>query len=62
MLWGCNAFYAEVEQLVRVRVGSELVQVLTGDDVRVEMDEPVLLEVPPDRFFLFDAESEQRII
>ncbi len=50
------------EQLIRVRVGSELVQVLTGDDIHVDMDEPVLLEVPPDRFFLFDAESEQRIV
>jgi multiple sugar transport system ATP-binding protein len=50
------------EQLVRVRVGPELVQVLTGDDIHVDMDEPVLLEVPPDRFFLFDAESEKRIV
>jgi multiple sugar transport system ATP-binding protein len=49
------------EQLVRVRVGSELVQVLTGDQVQVAMDEHVLLEVPPDRFFLFDAETEKRI-
>lgn len=50
------------EQLVRVRVGKELVQILTGDDVQVDMDETVLLEVPNDRFFLFDAETEQRII
>lgn len=50
------------EQLIRVRAGSELVQVLTGDDIHVDMDEPVLLEIPADRFFLFDAESEQRIV
>ena len=49
------------EQLVRVRVGSELVQVLTGDDVQVDMDETVLLEVPADRFFLFDVQTEKRI-
>ena len=49
------------EQLVRVRVGSELMQVLTGDQVQVAMDQPVMLEVPPDRFFLFDAETEKRI-
>lgn len=34
--------------------------VLTGDDVRVDMDEPVLLEVPLVASSLFDAESEQR--
>ena len=49
------------EQLIRVRVGSELVQILTDDTVHVDMDEPVLVEVPPDRFFLFDAQSERRI-
>jgi len=49
------------EQLVRVRVGSELVQVLTGDDFQVDMDETVLLEVPADRFFLFDIQTEKRI-
>jgi ABC-type sugar transport system ATPase subunit len=50
------------EVLVRVRVGKELVQVLTGDDVFVDLDEPVSLEIPPDRFFLFDTETEKRII
>lgn len=50
------------EVLVRVRVGKELVQVLTGDDVSVDLDEPVTLEIPPDRFFLFDTETEKRII
>jgi hypothetical protein len=49
------------EQLVRVRVGAQLLQILTGDDIQVAMDQPVLLEVLPDRFFLFDAETEQRI-
>lgn len=49
------------EQLVRVRIGAELVQVLTSDDIHVAMDEPVLLEVPPDRLFLFDARTEKRI-
>jgi ABC-type sugar transport system ATPase subunit len=50
------------EVLVRVRVGQELVQVLTGDDVQVDLDEPVTLEIPPDRFFLFDTETEKRIV
>jgi multiple sugar transport system ATP-binding protein len=49
------------EQLVRVRVGQELVQVLAGDELQVDMDEPVSLEIPPDRFFLFDAETEKRV-
>ncbi len=49
------------EQLVRVRVGGELVQVLTSDDFVVDLDEQVYLEVESDRFFLFDQETEQRI-
>jgi ABC-type sugar transport system ATPase subunit len=49
------------EQLVRVRVGSEIVQILTSDDFEVGLDEEVLLEVESDRFFLFDQETEQRI-
>jgi len=50
------------EVLVRVRVGSELVQVLTTDEIQVDLDEPVTLEIPPDRFFLFDTETEKRIV
>ncbi len=50
------------EQLVRVRVGQELVQVMTDDDVHADMDEPVSIEIPSDRFFLFDTETEQRIV
>ena len=46
---------------MRVRVGWELVQVLTGDDVSVQMDQAVLLNIPQDRIFLFDAETEKRI-
>lgn len=49
------------EQLVRVRVGKELVQVLSDDHIQVAMDEPVALEIPSDRFFLFDARTEERI-
>lgn len=49
------------EQLVRVRVGKELVQILTSDDFRVDLDEQVYLEIPSDRFFLFDAKTEKRI-
>jgi len=49
------------EQLVRVRVGDAVVQILTGDDVKVDMDETVSLEISPDRVFLFDAETEKRI-
>jgi multiple sugar transport system ATP-binding protein len=49
------------EQLVRVRVGSEIVQILTGDDFEVGLDEEVYLEVQSDRFFLFDQQTEQRI-
>lgn len=50
------------EQLVRVRVGKELVQALTGDNVHVDLDQPVSLEIPPDRFFLFDSATEKRVI
>jgi ABC-type sugar transport system ATPase subunit len=50
------------EVLVRVRVGTELVQVMTTDEVQVDLDEPVTLEIPPDRFFLFDTKSEKRIV
>jgi ABC-type sugar transport system ATPase subunit len=49
------------EQLVRVRVGADLVHVITEDTVRVGLDELVSLEIPPDRFFLFDSVSENRI-
>ena len=49
------------EQLVRVRVGKEIVQILTGDDFKVGLDEEVLLEVESDRFFLFDQSTEKRI-
>jgi multiple sugar transport system ATP-binding protein len=49
------------EVLIRVQVGKELVQVLTDDSVNVEMDEQVSLEIPSERFFVFDAETEQRI-
>ena len=60
----CTVYVSEplgTEQLVRVRVGQELVQVLTGDDVTVGMDEAVLLQIPEDRIFLFDTETEKRI-
>jgi hypothetical protein len=30
--------------------------------VQVDLDEPVTLEIPPDRFFLFDTKSEKRIV
>jgi ABC-type sugar transport system ATPase subunit len=50
------------EVLVRVRVGKELVQVMTTDEIQVDLDEPVILEIPPDRFFLFDIKSEKRIV
>jgi hypothetical protein len=46
---------------VRVRVGSEIVLILTSDDFELELDEEVLLEVESDRFFLYDQETEQRI-
>jgi multiple sugar transport system ATP-binding protein len=49
------------ETLVRVRVGKELMQVLADDKVQVALDEKVSLEVPPDRFFLFDTVTEKRI-
>jgi multiple sugar transport system ATP-binding protein len=49
------------EQLVRVRVGREQVQILTADDFAVDLDEVVYLEIEPERMFLFDAESENRI-
>ncbi len=49
------------EQLIRVRAGKELVQILTDDNIQVKMDESVALEIRPDRFFLFDAETEQRV-
>jgi len=49
------------EQLVRVRVGKELVQILTSDDFVVRLDEQVYLEVESDRFFLFDQETDKRI-
>jgi multiple sugar transport system ATP-binding protein len=60
----CSVYVSEplgTEQLVRVRVGQDLVQVLTGDDVTVDMDQTVLLDIPVDRIFLFDAETEKRI-
>ena len=50
------------EQLVRVRVGKEIVSILTEDTLMVDMDEPVSLVVAPDRFFLFDAKSEKRVL
>jgi ABC-type sugar transport system ATPase subunit len=49
------------EQLVRVRVGKEIVQILTADDFIVDLDEQVYLELESERFFLFDAETERRI-
>ena len=60
----CSVYVSEplgTEQLVRVRVGQELVQILTGDDVSVAMDESIMIEIPIDRVFLFDAETEKRI-
>ena len=50
------------EQLVRVRVGKEIVSILTEDTLMVDMDEAVSLVVAPDRFFLFDAQSEKRVL
>jgi ABC-type sugar transport system ATPase subunit len=50
------------ETLVRVRVGKELVQVLADDKVRVDLDEKVSLEIPPDRFFVFDTTTEKRVL
>jgi multiple sugar transport system ATP-binding protein len=50
------------EQLVRVRVGKEIVSILTEDTLKVDMDEAVSLVVAPDRFFLFDAKSEKRVL
>lgn len=49
------------ELLVRVRVGNEMVQVMTSDDFEVGLDEAVMLEIPEDRIFLFDAGTEFRI-
>jgi multiple sugar transport system ATP-binding protein len=49
------------ETLVRVRVGKDLMQVLADDKVQVALDEKVSLEVPSDRFFLFDTVTEKRI-
>jgi ABC-type sugar transport system ATPase subunit len=49
------------EQLVRARVGKEIVQILTADDFVVGLDEKVYLELESERFFLFDTESERRI-
>ncbi len=60
----CSVYVAEplgTEQLVRVRVGKDLVQVITGDDVSVDLDQMVMLDIPADRIFLFDAETEERI-
>jgi hypothetical protein len=48
--------------LVRVRVGKEIVSILTEDTLIVDMDEAVSLVVAPDRFFLFDAKSEKRVL
>jgi ABC-type sugar transport system ATPase subunit len=50
------------ETLVRVRVGKELVQVLADDKVKVDLDEPVGLEIPADRFFVFDTTTEKRVL
>jgi multiple sugar transport system ATP-binding protein len=49
------------ELLVHVKIGREMVQAVTSDDVQVEMNNPISLEIPPDRFFLFDAKTELRI-
>ncbi len=49
------------EILIRVRVGGELVQLLTDDTLDWSMDQPVFLEFPHDRFLLFDATTEKRI-
>lgn len=60
----CQVYVSEplgAEQLVRVRLGGELVQILTGDDVVVDMDQQITIEIPMDRVFLFDAETEKRI-
>lgn len=51
-----------VETLVRVRVGKELVQVLADDKVKVDLDEAVGLEIPADRFFVFDTTTEKRVL
>jgi len=50
------------EQLVRVRVGKEIMSILTEDTLKVDMDEPVSLVVAPDRFFLFDSVTEKRVL
>ena len=50
------------ETLVRVRVGKELVQVLADDKVKVDLDEAVGLEIPADRFFVFDTTTEKRVL
>jgi multiple sugar transport system ATP-binding protein len=49
------------EQLVRVRVGEQIVQLLTSDALRVDMDEPVQLEIPTERFLLFDSVTGKRV-
>jgi ABC-type sugar transport system ATPase subunit len=50
------------ELLVRVRVGEDLIQAQTEDSYDFKMDQSISLEIPPDRFFIFDAETEQRIV
>jgi len=49
------------EWLVRVRVGQELVHILSREAHSFELDERVYLEVPAERMFLFDAKTEKRI-
>jgi ABC-type sugar transport system ATPase subunit len=59
-----NVYVAEPlggEQLVRVRVGEQIVQLLTSDTFRVEMNEPVMLEIPTERFLLFDSATGKRV-
>lgn len=49
------------EQLVRVKVGEQIVQILTVDTLKVDMNEAVELEIPTDRFLLFDKATGKRI-
>lgn len=63
-LVSCTVYVSEplgAEQLVRVRIGPELVKVLTGDDVSVDIDEEITVNIPEDRIFLFDSKTEDRI-
>lgn len=46
-----------VEQIVRVKVGDTKVQVIAPADLKLDIDDTAALEIPEDKFYVFDRET-----